>query len=50
MLRAWQVISTRVDRQGFPQQAASDIIYLSRVHEYKKPTGDIYTWAQVIKR
>jgi hypothetical protein len=50
MLRAWQVISTRIDRQGFPLQAASDIIYLSTVHEHKKASGDTYHLGTVIKR
>lgn len=41
--------TTRIDRQGFPQQVASDIIYLSMVHEHKNASGDTYTWAQALR-
>jgi len=41
--------TTRTDRQGFPQQVASDIIYLSMVHEHKDASGDTYNWAQALR-
>ena len=39
----------RVNRQGFPREVASDIIYLSMLHEHKNEAGETNTWAQVLR-
>jgi uncharacterized protein len=42
--------TTRSNRQGFPREVASDIIYLSMLHERKGESGESNTWAQVLRR
>ena len=39
----------RTDRQGFPQEVASDIIYLSMLHERKGDDDQTNTWAQALR-
>ena len=39
----------RTGRQGFPQEVASDIIYLSMLHELKGDTSQTNTWAEVLR-
>ena len=39
----------RTGRQGFPQEVASDIIYLSMLHELKNDTDKTNSWAQVLR-
>ncbi len=41
--------TTRTDRQGFPREVASDIIYLSMLHERKSEAGETNTWAQALR-
>lgn len=41
--------TTRTNRQGFPQQVASDIIYLNMLHELKGDAGESMTWAQLLR-
>lgn len=41
--------TSRINRQGFPQEVASDIIYLSMLHERKGQAGGTNTWAQVLR-
>ena len=41
--------TTRTNRQGFPQQVASDIIYLNMLHELKNDAGKPMTWAQLLR-
>jgi hypothetical protein len=41
--------TSRINRQGFPQEVASDIIYLSMLHERKSQAGEINNWAQVLR-
>lgn len=44
------MMTTRSDRQGFPQEVASDIIYLSMLHGRKGESGESNTWAQLLRR
>ena len=37
--------TTRSNRQGFPQGVASDVIYLSMLHD----SGDTPNWAQALR-
>jgi uncharacterized protein len=39
----------RTDRQGFPREVASDIIYLSMLHERKGDADRTNTWAQALR-
>ena len=39
--------TTRSNRQGFPREVASDIIYLIMLHE--RNTSDGYSWAKVLR-
>jgi uncharacterized protein len=41
--------TTRINRQGFPQEVASDIIYLSMLHERSNQASGANTWAQVLR-
>jgi uncharacterized protein len=41
--------TSRINRQGFPHEVASDIIYLSMLHERKHHAGESKTWAQVLR-
>jgi hypothetical protein len=41
--------TTRTDRQGFPREVASDIIYLSMLHEHNSGSGETNTWAQALR-
>ena len=43
------MVTTRSNRQGFPQEVASDIIYLHMVHESKNSPGEPITWAQLLR-
>lgn len=43
------MMTTRSNRQGFPQEVASDIIYLSMLHERKNGAGDTNTWAHILR-
>jgi hypothetical protein len=43
------MMTKRTDRQGFPQEVASDIIYLIMLHERKSQAGEANTWAQVLR-
>lgn len=43
------MMTTRSDRQGFPQEVASDIIYLHMLHETKDKPGEPNTWAQLLR-
>jgi len=40
--------TTRCDRQGFPREVASDIIYLSMLHEPRSESGGTNTWARLL--
>jgi len=42
------MMTTRSNRQGFPREVASDIIYLHMLHENKDESGKI-TWAQLLR-
>jgi len=42
--------TTRSNRQGFPREVASDIIYLSMLNERRGESGESNTWAQVLRR
>ena len=39
----------RTNRQGFPQEVASDIIYLCMLHDRVNEPGKSNTWAQVLR-
>ena len=39
----------RTNRQGFPQEVASDIIYLCMLHDRWREPGKSNTWAQVLR-
>lgn len=41
--------TTRTNRQGFPQQVASDIIYLNMLHELNSDAGKSMSWAQLLR-
>jgi hypothetical protein len=41
--------TTRIDRQGFPREVASDILYLSMLHERKSEADETNTWAQALR-
>ncbi len=41
--------TTRTNRQGFPQEVASDIIYLNMLHEHKNDADMPMTWAQLLR-
>ncbi|OGT04531.1 MAG: hypothetical protein A2Y51_01225 [Gallionellales bacterium RIFCSPLOWO2_02_60_31] len=41
--------TTRTNRQGFPREVASDIIYLSMLHERKNEASETNTWAQILR-
>jgi hypothetical protein len=41
--------TSRINRQGFPQEVASDIIYLSMLHERNNQAGGTHTWAQALR-
>jgi uncharacterized protein len=41
--------TSRTNRQGFPREVASDIIYLSMLHEVKSGSGDPPTWAHALR-
>ena len=41
--------TTRTDRQGFPQDVASDIIYLSMLHERENGSKQENAWANVLR-
>lgn len=43
------LMTTRSDRQGFPEDVASDIIYLQMLHENKDVSGESNTWAKVLR-
>jgi hypothetical protein len=43
------MMTTRSNRQGFPQEVASDIIYLHMLHESKDAPGEPVTWAQLLR-
>ncbi len=43
------MMTTRSSRQGFPQEVASDIIYLHMLHESKDKIGQSITWAQLLR-
>jgi hypothetical protein len=39
----------RTNRQGFPQEVASDIIYLCMLHDRLSEPGKSINWAQVLR-
>ena len=39
----------RTDRQGFPREVASDIIYLGMLHERQGNPDQTNTWAQALR-
>jgi len=41
--------TTRTNRQGFPREVASDIIYLIMLHERNTSSPDTYSWAKVLR-
>jgi hypothetical protein len=41
--------TTRTDRQGFPREVASDIIYLIMLHERINSSSDTYSWVNVLR-
>jgi len=41
------MVSSRPNRQGFPQQVASDIMSLSRVHERQRGREEVAPWGHV---
>jgi hypothetical protein len=43
------MMTTRSNRQGFPQDVASDIIYLHMLHEAKNKPGERNSWAQLLR-
>jgi hypothetical protein len=43
------MMTTRSNRQGFPQEVASDIIYLHMLHENKDGSGKRMSWAQLLR-
>jgi len=43
------MMTTRTNRQGFPREVASDIIYLQMLHENKGEPGQPNTWASVLR-
>ena len=43
------MMTTRSNRQGFPQEVASDIIYLHMLHEKNESPGEPITWAQLLR-
>jgi hypothetical protein len=43
------LMTTRSGRQGFPQDVASDIIYLQMLHENKGESGEANSWAKVLR-
>lgn len=43
------MMTTRSDRQGFPREVASDIIYLHMLHENKDGPDESHTWAQALR-
>jgi uncharacterized protein len=43
------LMTTRSDRLGFPEEVASDIIYLQMLHENKDAPGESNTWAKVLR-
>lgn len=43
------MMTTRTNRQGFPQDVASDIIYLHMLHESKEDQGNTITWAKRLR-
>jgi uncharacterized protein len=43
------MMTTRTNRQGFPREVASDIIYMHMLHENKDGSGESTTWAQLLR-
>jgi len=43
------MMTTRTNRQGFPQAVASDIIYLHMLHESKDEQDKHITWAKRLR-
>ena len=43
------MMTTRSNRQGFPREVASDIIYLHMLHENKDDPGESNKWAQILR-
>jgi hypothetical protein len=43
------MMTTRSNRQGFPREVASDIIYLHMLHENKDEAGESSAWAQLLR-
>ena len=41
------MVSSRPDRQGFPQEVASDIMYLSSVHTRQRDREEVNPWGHV---
>lgn len=41
--------TTRTNRQGFPREVASDIIYLSMLHERESGSDETNNWAQRLR-
>lgn len=41
--------TTRTNRQGFPREVASDIIYVSMLHERESGSGETNNWAQRLR-
>ncbi len=41
--------TSRINRQGFPQEVASDIIYLSVLHDRNSQAAGTNSWAQVLR-
>ena len=41
--------TTRTNREGFPREVASDIIYLIMLHERNAASADNYSWAKVLR-
>ena len=41
--------TTRINRQGFPQDVASDIIYLNMLHDSNKEVDQKNNWAKVLR-
>jgi hypothetical protein len=41
--------TTRTNREGFPREVASDIIYLIMLHERNAASADSHSWAKVLR-
>ena len=41
--------TTRTNREGFPREVASDIIYLIMLHERNAALADSHSWAKVLR-